>query len=91
MRDDADVARLHALGEAELEQRLHGGLLLGFLLRRAPARLEATRAELDADLEALRVVRPLLVEDYVLRRLVRMLLLDGLTTKYGERFIRESA
>lgn len=69
-----DVAVFTSFGEIEFEQGLKCGELFGLLFRWSPARLEAARADFNADFEALRVIRPLFIEHEVLGRLVEHLL-----------------
>src|SRR4051794_5155096 len=64
----SEVGGVRDLLAADGGQGVHRGLLLGFLLVRAPRRRVVLPGNLGRHLEALVVVRPLLVEDAVLRR-----------------------
>ena len=63
---------------ADVGESVEGGLELGFLLGPSPGGREAMLADLRRDLEALVVVRPLLVEDEVARGAAVLALGDGL-------------
>ena len=64
------------MGRIRLGQGIHRGLELGFFLVAAPRRHVMMLPDLGRDLEALVVVRPLLVQHEVARRVAELLLRD---------------